>query len=140
VLSDEVVKAMNMPAVRPSSAQDAKHVYRAIGYFDYDENFATFFYLSLIPKQPDYSPMASIHFQVIDKKALKAVSHISLGNSLSHDMVLAVKHSNRKRVSSYTKDGEIYFKLEDMNFAKEDVVDKTTLIRFDKESNKLLVE
>jgi hypothetical protein len=103
VLGDDIVKGMNMPAVRPSSAKDAKHEYRAIGYFDYDENFATFFYLSLIPDQPDYSPMASIHFQVIDKKALKTVAHISLGNTMNNDMAKAVKYANRKRVWSYTR-------------------------------------
>jgi hypothetical protein len=139
VLGDDIVKLMNMPAKRPASAQDAKHEYRAIGYFDYDENFATFFYLSLIPAQPDYSPMASIHFQIIDKKALKTAVHMSLGNILSHDMATAVKNTNRKRVWSYSKEGEIYFKIEDMNFANEEVADKTTLVRFDQSASKLLV-
>jgi hypothetical protein len=42
-------------------------------------------------------------------------------------------------VWSYTKEGEIYFKIEDMNFANEEVADKTTLVRFDQSSSKLLV-
>ena len=116
VLADAIVKQMGMPNLRPSSVEgdDVKFIYRAIGYYDHDENYATFFYLSLIPKQPDYSPLGSLHLQVIDKKTLKAVKHTSWKNILSADMDVVAKKLNRMRVTSYNQNSEIFFKIEEV--------------------------
>lgn len=132
-LSEEVEKIMGMPNLKLSTAQDAHHLYKAVGYYEHDENHATFFYLSYIPEQENYSPLASLHVQTIDLKSMKAITHQNWGNKMSSSLESLMNAWKRVRIKSYVKDGKIMFTEEKIAFGSDTEVEKSDSFYFNPE-------
>jgi len=135
-----IVEIMGMTSLKLSTAKDAKHVYKAIGYYDHNEKYATFFYFSFIPEQPDYSPLASLHVQTIDKSTWKAITHQNWGNKMSSSLKSLMNAWSKELYTSYEEESEILFRKEKMVSGSNTEVEEGFLIYLDIRRRKYLLK
>jgi len=107
-LSQEIIEIMGMTSLRTKTTLEAKHVYRALGYFEHDDTYLTFMYLDVVPKQENYSPFCSLHVQTINIKTMEAMTHQNWGNKINtEEEYLYLKDD---KFLSYIEAGKIMFK------------------------------